>query len=164
MHDTQKAVRLVRSVREGFLGMRDVLWHGVLKKKSAFLARKDPKSLRYQYYYSAPRGKKNPLVFHNNRRQSFVSETTDDDGCQLRQARARTKRERERERTDFKERGLDILYLILLLKCNTITKRQTQHPNNKAHRFFIKSGSFEFVESIHGSRGRSVRLYRASQR
>ena len=74
---------------------------------------------------SAPRGK-NPLVFYN-RRQSFVSETTDDDG-QLRQARARTKGERERERTD-KERGLDILYLILL-KCNTITKRQTQHPNN----------------------------------
>ena len=36
MHDTQKAVRLVRSVREGFLGMRDVLWHGVLKKKARF--------------------------------------------------------------------------------------------------------------------------------
>ena len=31
--------------------------------------------------------------------------------------------------------------LLLLLKCNTITKRQTQHPNTKAHRFFIKSGS-----------------------
>ena len=56
-------------------------------------------------------------------------------------ARVQRERERERERTDFKERGLDILYLILLLKCNTITKRQTQHPNTKAHRFFIKSGS-----------------------
>ena len=87
MHDTQKAkVRLVRSVREGFLGMmRDVLWHlGVLKKKARFCITTGG-NLLY------PR--QQTMMVVNFAKRARVQRERE--------------RERERERTDFKERGLD---------------------------------------------------------